>query len=110
MKIFVLLSSMLLSFSCGSPDKNAKKDYLEIDFSGQVEKKYLDPDSRMQPVIILNDGLKYRIGNMSIYEIINEGDTLFKQKGSMKYNLIKKGDTILFYQYSGGKEIRDSGT
>jgi hypothetical protein len=106
-RLLLFTGVFYLFSSCSTWQENGKKDYLNIEFNGTVESRFLDPDSRMQPVIILNDKIKYRIANMPIFENIKIGDTIFKRSGSMRYYLIKNGDTIVFYQRSAGKEIVD---
>lgn len=81
------------------------KHYRPLDFNGQIEKKFLDPDQRMQPVVILSDGRKYDLANIDIYNRIEIGDTLFKRSGSMKFYYVKNGDTTVFYQRCRKKDV-----
>lgn len=81
--------------------------YFSQKYFGTVERKYLDPESRMQPYIILSNGRKYDLDNEKTYKLIEVGDTLFKLSGSMKFYYVKNGDTTIFYQKCKKREMTD---
>lgn len=103
---YKIIFLIFILYSCNNYE-DIRQFYSNIEFSGKIDSVYLDPEGRMQPVVILN-GYKYSIRN-NIYPKFLVGDTLVKFKGSMKYYWIKDGDSILFYQQFGRYDLTDSG-
>lgn len=81
--------------------------YFSQKYFGTVEWKFLDPESRMEPYIVLSNGSKYRLANIDIYNRLESGDTLFKLGGGMKFYYVKNGDTTIFYQKCKKREMTD---
>jgi len=75
-------------------------------FWGKIDTVIFEENGRMQPTaILMNSRGKILIEN-NMYKEFKKGDTLFKEKGSFEYHLIKNGDTITFYQQSGNEDIK----
>ncbi len=83
-----------------------RKNEIDISFDGKVNEKFLDPEERHQPRIVLDDGIKYRIPNFIAYDSIKIGDRMVKHSGSLKYQIITNVDTYSFYPLYFDKEIR----
>ena len=71
-------------------------DELSRDFTGTVYSKFRDTPNHVAPSIVVND-TKYHINSSKLYENINPGDTIIKHANSFKYQLIRMGDTLVYY-------------
>ena len=115
MNKYLFLVIPVLLTSCQNSDRENRVQFLrreipKIEFAGIIENKYLDLQS--QPMCILHGySVPVRIENLKLYDQANIGDHFVKQKGTMKYLLIKRttNDTIIFYPQIRFVDVKDSG-
>lgn len=95
--LLVLLYVLFNEYSKG----NCSAFYNDINkqYEGIVVDKYLNERNHMNETIILDNGGKHTINSFdktSFYDSISIGDMVIKNKGSLKYFLIKQSDTLVF--------------
>lgn len=110
LSLFILVIGILITFFSIS---NRKHDYIkklqEEEYFGTIDTIFMDPEARMQPKAILTNGDRIPINN-PIYSKILSGDLLLKRKNDVKFFIIRKNDTTIFYQKYDGEEIREQDT
>jgi len=106
-EVINILIGLIMLFTLNSCfetcEENRKKNHLYERFEGNIESIYLDENRKNQPFVIV-DKRPFIILN-DIYKKFSLGDTLFKRSGSMKYYWVKNGDTTIFYQMCGSRDI-----
>jgi|GEM_PF-5566542 len=111
--LLILLGLYALSlYSCRAIGCYQCKDwFLENDVStqyeGVVKNKYLDSNNRMTPMIKLDNSTEILIFNMGLYDAVDIGDSIRKNKGSLKYHLVKGGNQTVYYQQCCDENITD---
>lgn len=107
MKAFVFILLVLVSscdyISCPEWYRRNEKNHA---YDGKVVKKFFDSSERGQPRVVLDDGQKYLLDNIKIFNKIEVGDIILKKAGTLQYLLIQGSDTTIFYQQCDGDDIK----
>jgi hypothetical protein len=73
----------------------------EMDYYGNIDSLFLDPDGRMEPAAMLNTKRKIYL-DKPIVKKASVGDLVYKRSGSLNFFLVKGNDTIRYNTtYSG---------
>jgi hypothetical protein len=71
--------------------------------SGTVAQKYLDPDNKLEPTIVLfNNKTEFKCVFFYFeksYELMDTGDSIFKPYGSLEMTIFKKGGDTMTYRF-----------
>lgn len=108
-QIFIVISIWLTG--CTSADQCERKirqESTDETFSGIISKSYFKIGEHGTPTVELADGKVIYLSTRSIICYTQPGDSIFKEKGSLKY-LVKRRDSItIFYPECGQTLIMDS--
>jgi hypothetical protein len=95
--IVVLISYLLFEYSKGNC--SYYYDSIKENYNGKVVGKYLNKNDHMNETIKLENGEVYIINpfdKTAFYDSIHIGDLVIKERGSLKYIVVKKDDTLIF--------------
>lgn len=104
MKLFVVFVAFIaLCIACDEP--NIRKDVLNYEFNGIIQKTYTIRKLHNNPAILVNDK-EYLTYSYSLSENARVGDSIVKRKNEMKYMIVRKDTTIICYPSIGQKELK----
>jgi lipopolysaccharide export LptBFGC system permease protein LptF len=95
--IVVLISYLLFEYSKGNC--SYYYDSIKENYKGKVVAKYFNKNDHMNKTIRLENGDIYTINffdKTAFYDSIEIGNTVIKNKGSLKYYVVKNYDTLMF--------------
>lgn len=93
----MLISYLFFEHSKGNC--SAYYDYINQNYSGKVVAKYLNRKDHMNETIRLDNNDVHRINpfdETAYFDSIVVGDLVIKNKGSLKYYVVKTYDTLVF--------------
>lgn len=110
----VLLASMCTFQSCNTCKTWLQEHEKNNHYYGTVMGKYLDTsyNGRNEPMVILGSVNTYKKNayptfNYEIYNLIDSGDYIIKDSGTLQRILIKNQDTLTYYPQCGeGNDIK----
>lgn len=104
-KLSILLVCAFTLSSC-DPCIHAAKTIQNQHFVGVIVDKFFDTNYRMTPYVRFENGdEKYLTFN--IYDIVIIGDSIYKEKGTLKHIIIRKNSKLILYPECKGQELYD---
>jgi hypothetical protein len=91
-----VLFYLIIVFATKHPAPTIKQYVSNFSYFGRVEGKFLDSTGRYLEAVVVN-GKSYVLFCHKLYDSVEPGDTLLKNKGETRYLLIRKADTTVFY-------------
>ena len=93
------LFGFIILVSCGATDyeKYVRKNYPQKEFTGVVEKKYRIKQKNNVRVIRFKNYSEEYLDIVELYDFIQKGDLLIKEKGTVKFKVVRNADTFIFY-------------
>jgi hypothetical protein len=104
---FTLITSCSLEKEC---EEEVRRKYTNQEFSGIVKEAYFQVSNggRGAPKIILSDSTIHPVHSDILICSANQGDSIIKRKGTLRYLLKSEGTTTVFYPECKRKLILDS--
>jgi hypothetical protein len=111
-RIIFLLLFVNLIFSCSPRECEdfIRETDTDDEFSGIISDAYfhVSDGGRGTPTLVLGNGSKHYIATYGLICYANQGDSIIKRKGTLKYLLKSEGTTTVFYPECKRKLILDS--
>ena len=109
--IFFVILSIIICNSCATNPKKYYNHYVKgLSIKGLVIKKYLDRNHHMYPIIRLRDSAGLWDYNpvrfYQLYETVQKGDSIMKQKGSLEYRIYRSDTVIKLYPVIDGDTLK----
>jgi len=107
-KINLLIAFLFLQGClCQQQANYLRQKVKPVYYAGEVDHIFMDTADRMTPKIVFVDGSVIDMDVYELYDVLQPGDSLIKKAGTLKHELIRKGEAPrYFYPKCDGNEIK----
>lgn len=97
LRLVIIHILMIFVISCHDCREEKERLYLNTSFTGIVSQAYFDSKHRGAAVVQLIDNRRINIGAKFLICFAQNGDSIFKFPGSLRYKLKSKDKIMFFY-------------